>query len=139
MDHGLPSYIVDGSDESKRWKQGHPDSKRSSVKTQSFTTGSTMAHRAAHNGNVDELKEIISEVEELIHKKDKNGWTPLHEGARAGHEGVVKVLLENKVNVNELTTSGHSPLFFAEQTHGEKHPVVRLLKSFGALNLGPEL
>ena len=135
---GLPSYIVDGSEESKRWHRRHPDHKRS-AKVQSFTTGSTVAHRAAQSGNAEELKKIVNEVENLVNEKDSNGWTPLHEGARAGHREVVKVLLDHEANVNELTLTGHSPLFFAEQSHGKKHPVVKLLKSFGALNIGPEL
>jgi len=37
---------------------------------------------------------VIDKLEHLLDAKDANGWTPLHEGARAGHEDVVKLLVD---------------------------------------------
>jgi len=144
-DHdGLPDYIKMGSDEEKKWHQRHPDNKRS-AKMKSFTTGSTSAHQAAQSGDVKELKELVSRkgvnVEKIVNAKDENGWTPLHEGARGGHKEVVELLVNNGATINDRTGDGDgaTALWYAEDTHGKHHPVVKFLKKIGALSIGPEL
>jgi ankyrin repeat protein len=65
---------------------------------------------------------------------------PLHEGARAGHVEVVKYLVAQGANLNEVTdgTKG-SALWWAKEKHGQDHPVVAFLESVGALDIGPDL
>jgi len=139
QDHdGLPPYIQEGTTEAKRWHDRHPDNRRS-AKARSNQTGSTAAHAAARSGDVETLKEIVEIMEDYVNQKDSNGWTPLHEGARAGYVEVVEVLMENGASINEKTNSGETALWWAEEKHGEDHPIVRFMKSLGAIKLGPEL
>lgn len=137
---GMPAYILHGSIEEERWRRSHPSNKRSARKD-SFATGSTPAHRAAQKGDADELSTVIDKLEHLLDAKDANGWTPLHEGARGGHEEVVKLLLKKGAGVNERTMEGkgETPLYWSIKNNGEDHPVSLLLKEFGGLNIGPDL
>ena len=109
-------------------------------KRKSFTTGSTVAHLAAQSGDVDKLASEVSKKKDLLTAKDKNGWQPLHEGARGGHLDVVKYLVENGVDVNAKTRdNGGTALWWAKQSLDEDHPVIAFLESMGALEIGPDL
>ncbi len=110
-----------------------------SAKPKQFLTGSTAAHKAAQEGDVEGLEEVLDLLEGLVNQKDSNGWTPLHEGARAGHVEVVKVLVDNGAKLNEKSNLGETPLYWAEKQHGTLHPVSKLLKDLGAISLGPDL
>ena len=136
---GLPSYIKRGSIEEERWLNSHPGHKRSAKN--SFTTGSTPAHRAAQKGNVEELSTVIDKLGHLLDAKDGNGWTPLHEGARAGHVEVVELLIKKGASINERTMEGkgETPLYWSIKENGEDHPVSQLLQSLGGLSIGPDL
>jgi ankyrin repeat protein len=133
---GLPSYIKVGSDEELRWRRSHPSK-------QSVYTGQTEAHSAAAMGDLESLLKVIDEKKDMVHKKDVNGWTPIHEAARAGHVEVVRTLVERGADVNQVTgltgEGGQSVLHLAIQHHGEDHPLVDYLLSLDAMNIGPEL
>jgi len=135
---GIPPYIIPDSEEADRWKYRHPDNLRS-AKVKPYETGSTYAHKAAQLGDVQALKDIIEKKNDYLNKKDINGWTPLHEGARGGHEEVIQFLVEKGANINEVTDSGETPLWWAEKMHGDMHPTVNYLKALGAVSLGSEL
>jgi len=135
---GLPSYILAGTPEAEHWRATHPTGQKSRKK--SFTTGSTVAHLAAQDGNINELKKEVKKKKDLITAKDENGWQPLHEGARGGHLEVVKFLVENGADVNALTgEGGGTALYYAKQKFEDDHPVVAFLESLGALAVGPDL
>ena len=76
-----------------------------------------------------------------VNAKDENGWTPLHEGARAGHVDVVKYLIENGANINDKTGSGDggTALYWAKRRLEPQHPVIEYLENLGALEAGPDL
>lgn len=141
MSDGLPSYIVRGSVEEERWHRSHPNNKKNRSEKDSSTTGSTPAHRYAQEGNAKHLGDVIDKMGHLLEAKDANGWTPLHEGARAGHEDVVKLLVDRGANINERTREGkgETPLYWSIKENGEDHPVSQLLVSLGALSIGPDL
>lgn len=134
--HGLPSYILEGTEEARRWHSRHPDNERS-AKVKSFQTGSTAAHKAAQEGDIESLEQVLSLLEDVVNKKDSNGWTPLHEGSRGGHLEIVQLLVEKGANVNEETRNGETPLYWAKQS-GHKH-VTTFLEQLGAIELGPDL
>lgn len=139
---GLPPYIVRGSEEEQRWRSSHRSaSSHGKKKKASFTTGSTPAHQAAQTGDAKALKSVIDELGHLIDAKDANGWTPLHEGSRAGHIEVVQLLVEKGANINERTQGGNggTPLYWSIENNGEDHPVSELLASLGGLSIGPDL
>lgn len=103
-----------------------------------------MVHRAAALGDVQTVEESLDETkskEDVINKRDENGWQPIHEGAAGGHVDVVELLVNNGADINARTQggTGATPLFLAEKNHGLYDPVVRYLKQMGALNVGPEL
>jgi len=138
---GLPAYIKSGTEESESWYRRHPNHKRSANRNSS-TTGSTEAHRYAQEGNVEGLKGVIGKQEHLVNAKDANGWTPLHEGARAESLEVVKLLLDKGADINQTTEKGphgRSPLYIAIEENGEDSAIVEFLESLGALSIGPEL
>ncbi|KAL7541309.1 hypothetical protein ACHAWF_006902 [Thalassiosira exigua] len=143
MSDGLPSYIVRGSVEEERWFKAHQHKggKGKGRRSGSFTTGSTPAHQFASNGDAKALAGVIDKLEHLLEAKDENGWTPLHEGARAGHADVVKLLVERGANVNQRTLEGkgETPLYWSIKENGADHPVSQFLTELGALNIGPDL
>lgn len=136
---GLPPYIIRGSPEESRWRRLHPEG-ASRPKQRSFTTGSTSAHTYAQEGNVRGLEAEIKKNESVVHARDANGWTPLHESVRGGHLEAVKLLVEHGADVNSKTdANGATALWWAKQEHGEDSPVYDYLSSIGASMEGPEL
>ena len=80
----------------------------------------------------------LAKVAELLIKKgvntdivvDEYGRTPLHWAAEYGHLEIVKVLIENKANVNEADNNGRAPLHWViEQKNVE---MVKFLMDKGA-------
>jgi prolyl 4-hydroxylase len=138
---GIPDYILPDTEEERKWINAHPKWKPPNKNVD--RKGATTAHKAAANGDMKTIAHIIRNDKELIHKKDANGWSPLHEGVRGGHFEVVKHLVENGADVNEITghdgQKGVSSLYLAIDEHGEDHPIVEFLESVGALMIGPEL
>jgi hypothetical protein len=138
---GLPSYIQRGSTEEAHWRQTHAGGAKS--KRNSATTGSqqTIAHLAAQSGNVEQLKWEVRTDKDVLKAKDENGWTPLHEGARAGHVEVVKYLIESGADANEKTGdgSGGTALYWAKKKLEPDNAVIAYLESLGALDAGPDL
>jgi prolyl 4-hydroxylase len=136
---GLPPYIVPGTPEEKHWRRDHPNG-YNSENTDTFTTGSTTAHVAAQKGDLEGLTSEVTKQKDVVNLKDKNGWTPLHEGARGGHLEVVKYLIASGADANATTSSvGGTALWWAKKELGADHPVVEFLESLGALEAGPEL
>mmetsp|Transcript_12158 Transcript_12158/g.13940 ORF Transcript_12158/g.13940 Transcript_12158/m.13940 type:complete len:515 (+) Transcript_12158:82-1626(+) len=138
-DTGLPPYIIPGSPEEANWLARHPNAKRS--KQRSFSTGSTGAHHAAQAGDLNGVKQAIKDDKDALKKADSNGWTALHESARAGHKDIVKYLHESGADVNARTNHGigGTALYWAKRNLGEDHEVVSYLLSIGATDIGPDL
>ena len=91
-------------------------------------------------GDIENLKEIVDLVEDYVHEKHTNGWTPLHERARAGHKEIAEILIAKGASINERTNGGETPLCLALQAHhGEDHPLVMFLRELGTVSIGPEL
>ena len=83
--------------------------------------------RAAQEGDVELLEELLEIKPEWIDVGDVNGWTALHLAARAGYTDVVRFLLKAGSNSCLQTASGHDALEIAEDELDE-HPVVDLLE-----------
>ena len=131
----MPSYIIPGSPEAKKWERENRNSDDLSV------TGSTsIAHRAAQGGDVETLKDALLKDKALALAKDSNGWEPIHEASRGGHREVVELLLKNfGADVNSRTNfgDGGTPLYLAQK---EGHSqLADWLESLGEISIGPEL
>jgi Ankyrin repeats (3 copies) len=131
----LPPYVIPGSLEEPNWRMRNPNG-HTVMKAKVFTEGTTEAHRAASDGNHEELVEVIDSHEEYVNARDANGWTPLHEAVRRGKLESVQFLIDRGSDVNSRTNptaNGGSVLYWAWSYHpDENHPVIALLKKYGA-------
>lgn len=86
------------------------------------------------------LKQLAKKDSKALLKADRNGWRPLHEAARAGETEVVEFLIKQGAEVNDRTNngSGGTSLWWSQQLFGDDHPVVKVLKRNGAVNIAPE-
>lgn len=108
-------------------------------------------HEAAARGDMRTLCAAALQSPHLLYELDSNGWTPLHEAARAGHEKVVSFLVQEAERdgvadfasaiVNSVSNFGNgwSPLALAIEYHGEDHPVTHALRQLGGQVLYPRL
>ena len=135
----IPPYVIPGSIEEGNWKARNPNG-HTIMKIQEVTTGTTEAHRAAMERNLNELKVILDAHEEVVNSVDVNGWTPLHEGVRAGNAEIVQYLIDKGSDVNARTENGvgGSALWWAIKSHSQDHEIVKLLEALGAKNTPPE-
>jgi prolyl 4-hydroxylase len=138
---GLPAYIIPNSPEENHWRAQHPNvAQKADEEEESFTTGSTPAHRHAAEGRVKDLEQYIKQNKDAVNARDANGWTPLIESARGGHLEAVKLLVEHGADVNiKSYGTNATALWWARQSVGDEHPVIEFLESLGALEAGPEL
>ncbi|KAL3905926.1 MAG: hypothetical protein SGILL_009479, partial [Bacillariaceae sp.] len=135
MDGGgeLPPYILPNSAAAETYQQEHSNSAQDMY--------NPTIHDFAANGKLTELVDLIERNQRhLVNSKDKNGWTPLHEGARGGYMDVVRYLVERGADVNERSHggTGGNALFYATQKYGEKHPVAEYLVGLGVKNVAPD-
>jgi hypothetical protein len=136
----FPPYIIRGSPEEQNWRRRNPTGWKMASPS-ATQVDVPEGHLAAAKGDVDRLAEIAVENARLLHQKDRNGWQPIHEAARSGHEGVISLLVANGVDYNVRTHNGQgsTPLNIAINALSEKHPVSQYLLSLGALDIGPDL
>lgn len=74
--------------------------------------GENLLHISAAYGCSDIIKEILQKKEhhQVINRKNKFGWTPLMQAIRNRNIDTVKLLLQQKSNVNDSTYLGKSLL-----------------------------
>lgn len=144
---GLPPYVVPGSEEEDNWWRQNPNGHQL-LSQRGFETGSTEAHRYANLGEYEKLKEILDKNEKLVNKRDKNGWTPLHEAVRDGNLDIIQLLLERGADVNARVGArgeGGSALYLAMEYHREdeddeeESEVEAFLKKHNAKLVEPDL
>lgn len=69
---GLPPYIIPGTPEEEHWRASHPQGHKSKRATSG--TGSTLAHAAAQQGNLEELQKEVNKKKDVVNARDQNGW-----------------------------------------------------------------
>ena len=85
---------------------------------------------AARDGDVQELKEILGRNRSLVIARDDRGRSALHLAAAAGHDEIVKLLLDNGADHTRTDRDGATPLYAAAKSgHTD---VVRMLLVRGA-------
>jgi len=96
-------------------------------------------HIAAQSGGATTLSKWLHEDADLAHLQDENGWTPLHEAARAGSVDTVGILLQYGADLNLRTVGGKggTALYYAVKHLGERHPMSDYLIAAGGVNVAP--
>eukprot|EP00542_Grammatophora_oceanica_P014012 CAMPEP_0194033644 /NCGR_PEP_ID=MMETSP0009_2-20130614/6250_1 /TAXON_ID=210454 /ORGANISM="Grammatophora oceanica, Strain CCMP 410" /LENGTH=434 /DNA_ID=CAMNT_0038674359 /DNA_START=204 /DNA_END=1508 /DNA_ORIENTATION=- len=133
LNHGLPPYVIPGSDWEEEWHQSNPDG---------WQLLHDNAQMAASRGQLDTLVDLKIQNPSKLHQADNNGWYPIHEAARNGHVHVVSYLLENgDADINAVTNhgKGYSVLKVAQEYLEEGHPMMEFLQSRNAQLIEPEL
>ena len=99
-----------------------------------------MLRSGAREGDEDLVTELLHERPAAVNDYDENGWTALHEAARAGHNHVAEILLDAGASVNMRSNLGvgATPLFLSIFNHGENHPCSQLLRSRGGVAIAPK-
>ena len=69
--------------------------------------------KAAENGKLEQVKEILSKQPLLVNAKDSDGYTALHRSSYSGHINIVKYLIEKGANVDGKTDDGWRPIHCA--------------------------
>jgi ankyrin repeat protein len=95
-------------------------------------------HHYVEEGDLERLKELLTEHPELINAprarttkpSHNDGFTPLHHAAERGHEKIVAYLIEKKANVNANGGGGWTPLHLAAEKG--QLAIVKLLVKAGA-------
>jgi ankyrin repeat protein len=77
-------------------------------------------HDAAKNGNLEQVKQLLTNTPGLISAVDESGRTPLHWACRGVHFELVKYLVENGADINAVDKNGIAPLHsVASRGHAE--------------------
>jgi prolyl 4-hydroxylase len=138
-DEFYPPYLLKNSPELETWASSNPYGwKKASPSAAQVDTPE--GHFYAQQGDVDGLKALAVKNPKALLKKDRNGWTPLHEAIRIGHTESVKYLISVGADKDARTHhgAGGTPLNLAITELTENHPVSRYLKDIGATNIGPD-
>jgi len=70
-------------------------------------------HKAARDGDLAKLKELVGASPELANARDEDGGTPLHTAAMMGRMNAVLYLLERGAEADARNKLNQSPLLFA--------------------------
>lgn len=87
---------------------------------------------AAANGNLAEVKRLLSSKPALLHAQDENGWQAIHEAARSGDLDLIKFLIAKGANLSHKVQAGDTVLGVAKSHFPEDHEVVKYLVKLGA-------
>ena len=142
LDDFLPPYLIPGSPEVENWIARNPHGwKKPAPAANIHQMAAPEPQKAAARGDVDQINKIASTNRRSLHKRDENGWLPIHEAARAGHRDVIEALIKHGADVNARTGKdgrGQSVLNLAYDFLPDGHETLAFLVSSGAQNIGPD-
>ncbi len=128
-EEALPPYIIEGSKAAAAWEDGNYDDE---IPGAPKKWSKLDANVAAGEGDLESLVRIAEFEEDYLHSKDENGWQPIHEAVRSGHENVIMFLLDYDADLNAITDSGHSVLDIALIEWKGDESYIEWLESLGA-------
>ena len=91
-------------------------------------------HSAAQRGDLDAVKKLLAEQQNLISERDEAGSTPLHVAAMNGNRKLVKYLLKRGAEIDAGDNENSTPLHVAAM-NGHKDVVEYLISKGADLNL----
>ena len=68
-----------------------------------FCTEELNLHQAVQMQDIDEIECLLEDDSIKINERDNRGWMPIHYAVEIGNLDIVKLLVENKANVNGST------------------------------------
>lgn len=92
------------------------------------------------NDDLEKVSNILRKQPDLIRKRDKNGWEPLHEAARASKRDSIELLLSHSADINARTgidEKGGSVLWWAMRYNDPDGDFVSYLREKGAIFISP--
>ena len=132
----LLTFLNDANVRHSSWQLLHfvfdIGSKSAEAMFSSVPGGASVIHVACYWGFSSVLKRAVaaSEGSYVLGRPDSHGWTGLHWATSAGHEDMVKILLDARAEKEAVDQGGWTPLFWAAlKGHA---PIVRLLLDRGA-------
>lgn len=90
---------------------------------------------AATCGDTGGIRAILESRPRLVNSRDAFGWTPLHEAARIGSVGAVKLLLAHGADIRARNDDGQTPLDVARRSR-EPEAAAVLLRAESARRAG---
>jgi hypothetical protein len=140
LDDLLPPYLIPGTAAAQNWLIENPDGwNKPSPAFPAQPSDQPEGHYAAAIGDYYRLTELAQEDPQSLHRKDFNGWLPIHEATRSGHTEIVELLIQHGAEKDArtgLSDNGSSLLNMALEFHGEDHPLTAFLLSIGAQDIG---
>jgi ankyrin repeat protein len=89
--------------------------------------------RAAWDGDLVKVQNVLRDDPQLVSAKDVSGGTPLDRAATTGHADIVRLLLANHADVNARNNDGMTPLYGAAES-GYTEVAILLLASRANVN-----
>ena len=88
---------------------------------------------AIEEQNLSNINTLISFHPNIVHARNSQGKTALHEAIEAENIEAMYFLIKNGADINAPTASGITPLHFAcIKRSKEKNSIIKLLLQFGA-------
>lgn len=87
-------------------------------------------HEAATEGNLEQVKNLLSADNSFLNTVDDRGRTPLHHAAGNNHLDIIRYLLDSGANIEAADSRGNTPLLSA--IWGNHLSAVKLLAERGA-------
>lgn len=73
-------------------------------------SGMSLLHWASDRGYLEMVQYLLQRIPHHINSQDNEGQTALHYAVSCSHEEIVKILLENKANINIKDEEGTFPI-----------------------------
>jgi len=127
------------------------------VATENERKSTKLLHQAAADGDIEQVKSLISKGGDVNAKsgkgwpypaawsvfydqsqKPEEGWTPLHTAAWYGRKDVAEVLITKGANVNDTDVSGQTPLHLAAN-YGSRDLTELLIAKGANVNDGDDM
>lgn len=133
LDDFYPPYLLPDTPWRDEWAKQNRNGWHKPSPSAARQGSGRAGHHAAALGDVQTLHALAKTDRRALHRRDENGWAPIHEAARAGHTDVLRFLVERfGAEKNAQTGGGQTPLNLVLTFFDAQHPAAQYLYSIGA-------